>query len=126
MIYSRKLHREKDLPLVANWLANDSEHQKLGITVEDFFEPNTEAALIFDDDGPLMVFRVHKALRVAIQFNPETRLRSARVMEEVVNWMKQLAVEGKAKEVIIRPGGRAEKLSRRWFQDFVGKYVKVA
>jgi len=126
MIYVRKIDEEKDRLLIANWLANDPEHQALGIKVEDFFESGTEAAIVFDDNGPRMIIRFHKALRAAVQFNPETPLANARIGKDVREWFENLAVDMGAKEVIIRPGGKAVRFTERLgFENFDGKFIKV-
>jgi hypothetical protein len=110
MIYVRKL-TEADRPMAAAWLAEDECHQQSGITIDDFYAPNTTAAVIQDEDGPIQIVRFHKALRAAAQYNPKTRLRCARVGKEVKEWLEQIARENSAKEVIILPGGRAKKFT---------------
>lgn len=112
--------------LIAEWLANDPDHQKSGLKIEDMFAENTEAALIYDEDGPIMAARFHKALRVGVQFNPKTRLRNARAGAEVADWFRQLAAENKCKEVIVRPGGKARKFVKRLgFKSFIGRFIGV-
>jgi len=126
MIYVKKLTKETDLPLVADWMSKDSYHADLGIKPEDAFEDGTETALICDEEGPIMVARFHKALRAAVQFNPETRLRNARAGKEVAEWFQQLAKKQGAKEVIIRPGGKAVKFTEKLgFREFTGKVLGV-
>jgi anthranilate/para-aminobenzoate synthase component II len=124
MTFVRKFDKEKDLPVVSEWLANDPEHQALGITINDFLEDGTEIAMVYDDNGPLMAIRFHKALRAAVQFNPKTRLRNARVIKEVADWITELAKENDMKEVIVRPGPKPAKLIKNKckFQDFNGMF----
>src|SRR5579885_2207377 len=111
MIYVKKYEREKDADLVSSWLANDPVHTELGITPADLDEG--EVAIIHDENGPVMAVRFQKALRVAIQFNPKTPYRSAKVAKEVVQWFKDLAKNGKFSEVIIRPGGKAKSFAEK-------------
>lgn len=127
MIYVKKITKtDPEAATVAEWLAKDAAHQALGIKPEDIFEDGTETALISDENGPIIAIRFHRALRVAMQFKPESRLRIARVGVEVVDWIKQVAKAGGEKEVIIRPGGKAVKFAKkRGFLDFVGKYLGV-
>jgi hypothetical protein len=125
MIYVRKVNKEDpEAKIVEEWLANDSEHQKLGITPDQIWDG--EVALIYDEDGPIMAVRFQKSLRVAIQFNPRTKLRNARAGKEVTEWFKSLARQGNCSEVIVRAGGRAKKFAARLgFMDFIGQYLKV-
>ena len=117
---------DPEVEMIADWLANDPDHQKSGIKIEDVFEENTETALIYDEEGPIMIVRFHKALRAAIQFNPKTRLRNARAGKEVVEWFRQLAVAAKCKEIIVRPGGKARKFAKRLgFKSFIGRFIGV-
>lgn len=105
-------------------LSKDKTHQSLGVTFKDLSDG--DSYLVSDERGPLMFVRLQNALRVAIQFNPDTPLRSARAAKQVVNWFSDIARGRKAKEVIIRPGGGAVKFSDKLgFKDFVGKYITV-
>lgn len=118
----------KDSPeakLVEEWLTKDELHQSLGLTMEDVFEYGY-IDLISDEQGPLIAVRTHLALRAAMQFRPESRLRIARIGAEVVNWMKKEAEEAKCAEVVIRPGGAAQKFAEKLgFREFIGKYLGV-
>jgi hypothetical protein len=127
MIYVRKVSKtDPEAEIAKEWLANDPEHQKLGIQPEDVFEDGTELALIYDEQGPIMAARFHRALRAAVQFNPQTRLRNARAGKEVAEWFQKIASESGCKEVIVRPGGRAKRFTERLgFSDFIGKVLKV-
>jgi len=127
MIYVKKIQKtDPEARMVSEWLAQDSAHQMLGIKPEDIFEDGTETALVSDDNGPVIAIRFHRTLRVAMQFKPESRLRVARIGAEVVDWIKQVAKAGGEKEVIIRPGGKAVKFSKRLgFKQFIGRFVGV-
>lgn len=126
MIFVKKLTIE-DRPLVSKWFDADPVHSKSNLSVDDIFEDGTEAALISDEDGvPVLAIRLHKALRIGIQFNPETPYKTAKVAKEVVEWFKVLAKEAGCKEVIIRPGGKAVRFSEKLgFLPFIGKYLKA-
>src|SRR5437879_6094090 len=89
---------DPEAALVAEWLAKDEFHQSLGLTMEDVFE-HGYIDLISDEQGPLIAVRTHLALRAAMQFRPESRLRIARIGAEVVNWMKKEAEEVNCAEV---------------------------
>jgi multidrug efflux pump subunit AcrB len=125
MIYVKKIEKtDPDAVLAIEWLLNDPYHQKLGITPEEMFDG--EVALIHDEDGPIMVVRFQKALRVAIQFNPKTRLRNAKAGAEVVKWFQQIAKQTECDEVIVRPGGKAVQFADKLgFRNFVGKVLGV-
>lgn len=127
MIYVKTVKAtDPEAEMIADWLANDPDHQKSGITMEEVFAEGTEAALIYDENGPIMAARFHKALRVAVQFNPKTRLRNARAGKEVAEWFRQLAVGTKCKEVIVRPGGKARKFVKKLgFKSFIGRFLSV-
>lgn len=127
MIYVKKLSREDpDTKLVEDWLKQDEFHQSQGITIEDLFAPNTEAAIIYDEQGPIQAVRFHKSLRAASQFNPKARIRNARVGAEVAAWFQKLAKESGCTEVIIRPGGKAVNFTERLgFLPFIGKFLGV-
>lgn len=117
---------DPDAKMVAEWLANDADHQKSGLTIDDLFAENTETALIYDEEGPIMAARFHKALRVGVQFNPKTRLRNARAGAEVADWFRQIATASKCKEVIVRPGGKARKFVKKLgFKSFIGRFIGV-
>jgi hypothetical protein len=125
MIYVRKVNKtDPEGRIAEEWLANDPEHQKLGITPEQIWDG--EVALIYDEDGPIYAIRFQKALRVAVQFNPRTKLRNARAGKEVAEWLQGLARNSNCSEVIVRAGGRAAKFVKRLgFSDFVGQYLKA-
>lgn len=111
--------------LVEDWLAKDELHQSLGLTMEDVFE-HGYIDLISDEQGPLIAVRTHLALRAAMQFRPESRLRIARIGAEVVDWMKKEAEDVNCAEVIIRPGGKAQKFAEKLgFREFIGKFIKI-
>jgi hypothetical protein len=125
MIYVRKVNKtDPEARIAEEWLANDPEHQKLGITPEQIWDG--EVALIYDEDGPIMAVRFQRALRAAIQFNPATRLRNAGAGKEVTEWFKLLARQGNCSEVIVRAGGRARQFAERLgFREFIGQFLKV-
>jgi len=127
VIYVKKIEKtDPESDLVVKWLKNDAFHQQVGITEDQIWEPNSEVALIHDENGPVMAVRFQKALRVAIQFNPETAYRSAKVAKEVVNWFKTLAQKQKCTEIVIRPGGKAENFSEKLgFEPFNGKVMRI-
>lgn len=125
MIYVKKITKDSpEAALAIEWLQNDTFHRDLCITTDDLFDG--EVALVYDDDGPIMAVRFQKALRAAVQFNPKTRLRSARAGAEVTKWFQQLAADSGCSEVIVRPGGKAIRfVERLGFKDFVGKVLGV-
>lgn len=127
MIYVQKLEKDsKETEFVRRWWEKDEFHQKSGVKFDELFADGTEAALVHDEQGPLIALRVHRSLRVAMQFRPESRIRIAKIGTEVVTWLKKLAKEGNMKEIIIRPGGKAENFSKKLgFLDFVGKILGV-
>ena len=127
MIYVKKLTRnDPDVAQVEQWLKEDEFHQQQGLKIDDLFAPNTEAALIYDEQGPIQAVRFHKALRAASQFNPRAKLRNARVGHEVAEWFKKLAKESGCNEVIIRPGGKAVRFTEKLgFLPFIGKFLGV-
>jgi hypothetical protein len=107
-------------------LAQDALHQAIGLKVEDIFADETEAVEISDEHGPIMAVRFHRALRVAIQFYPNRRFRIAKVAREVVEWFKKLASDGRFKEIIIRPGGKARKFAKKLgFTPFTGRMIGI-
>src|SRR6266550_4130213 len=118
MIYVKKITKDSpEAALAIEWLLNDSFHRDLGITSEDLFQG--EVALVYDEDGPIMAVRFQKALRAAVQFNPETRLRNAKAGAEVAKWFQKLAADSGCTEVIVRPGGKAVRfVERLGFKDF--------
>jgi len=127
VIYVKKLQKtDPEADLVAEWLKNDAFHQQIGITMDEVFDPNSEVALIFDENGPVMAVRFQQALRVAIQFNPDTPYRSAKIAREVVQWFKDLAKKSGKTEVVIRAGGKAEKFAEKLgFKEFLGQFIEV-
>ena len=127
MISIQPLKRtDPETDLVADWLAKDELHQALGLKLDDVFEDGTEAVMISDERGPLIAVRLHKSLRVAMQFQPNSRLRIARSGAEVVDWMKQVAKNENCSEVIIRPGGKAKNFAEKLgFREFIGKFIKI-
>ena len=121
----RVFEGDPEAALVAEWLAKDELHQSLGLTMKDVFE-HGYIDLISDEQGPLIAVRTHLALRAAMQFRPESRLRIARIGAEVVNWMKKEAEDTNCSEVVIRPGGLAQKFAEKLgFREFIGKYLGV-
>lgn len=117
----------EDKPMVEDWLSHDEVHRKLGLKWEDVVAEDSESFLIStDDDKPLMVLRTQLALRAAIQFSPDRPYACAKYANEVINFMKNRCKEVGAKEIIIRPGGKAihfaEKLG---FKEFIGKFLQI-
>jgi hypothetical protein len=127
VIYVKKLTRtDPDVAEVEKWLAEDEFHQVQGITIDDLFAPNTEAAIIYDERGPIQAVRFSRALRAASQFNPNARLRNARAGAEVAKWFQTLAKDSSCTEVIIRPGGKAVRFTEKLgFLPFIGKYLSA-
>ena len=125
MIYVRKVNKtDAEAKMIEDWLANDPEHQKLEIKPEDIWDG--EVALIYDEDGPIMAARFQRALRVAVQFNPRTKLRNARAGYEVAEWFRKLANEGHCSEVVVRAGGKATNFVKKLgFKDFIGQFLPV-
>ncbi len=123
MIYVKKITKDSpEAALAIEWLQNDTFHRNLGITTEDLF--NGEVALVYDEEGPIQVVRFQKALRAAVQFNPNARLRNARAGAEVAKWFQKLAADSGCTEVIVRPGGKAVRfVERLGFKDFDGAKV---
>lgn len=118
---------DPEAALVAEWLKNDAFHQQVGIQESEIWEPNSEVHLISDENGPVMAVRLQTALRVAIQFNPETPYRNAKVAQDVVDWFKGVGQQKKCTEIIIRPGGKAEKFSEKLqFEPFDGKRMRIS
>ncbi len=126
MISVRKVVPE-DETFFNKCLEQDEVHKSLGITFKNVTEDGTESYLISDEAGPLMTVRLHTAVRVAIQFDPEQKYRSAKAAKEVVKWFSNIARERGAKEVIILPGGGAVQFADKLgFQDFSGaKFIGV-
>lgn len=111
---------------VRQWLEKDAYHQATGLQFEQLFVPGTEAALIYDENGPLMAARFHRALRIGMQFDSEHPYRTAKVAKAVVKWFKELATTGNFKEIIIRPGGPAISFAKKLgFQHFDGQFLNL-
>ena len=115
----------EDEPLVSDWLARDPVHKAAGLTWKDVVAPNTYAEIVTDSDGIVLeVIRYHIALRIALQFNPDEPYRIAKHSKEVVEALKQKTRELNAKELIIRPGGKAVHFAEKLgFEDFTGSKV---
>lgn len=116
-----------DEALISGMISKDAAHSAAGISFADVIEPGTSAFLFSDDTGnPLMVVRLGLALRVAIQFNTETPYRSAKYATEIMQWLKDKALQCGIKEMIIRPGGGAANFADRlgWLP-FDGKVFEV-
>jgi len=127
MIFVKKIQKtDPEASLVAEWLKNDAFHQQVGITEDQIWEPNSQVALIYDENGPVMAARFQKALRVAVQFNPKTPLRNAKVGAEVRDWFKEIGRKNGCTEVIVKPGGKAKKFTEKLgFEPFDGKFVRT-
>lgn len=115
-----------DEPLFNSWVEMDAVHKAIGITFADLVKKGTEAWLISDDKGPVIFLRGHLAFRVAMQFDVRNAYRTAKIAEEVVERLNEIAKEKNAIEVIIRPGGKAVSFSEKLgFMDFNGKFLTV-
>lgn len=116
-----------DEPLVSSWLAQDELHQQLGLSFGNLLEPQTEPYLVSDDSNvPFIAIRLHLSLRAAMQFDPSQPYKSAKYAPEVIDWMKRAGKLAGAKELIIRPGGKAVNFADRLgFEDFIGKYMEI-
>ena len=122
-----RLITPEDKPMVSSWLERDETHKSLGLTWKDVIEDGAIPFLIStEDDIPLLVARLHISVRAAMQFNPDTPIAIARHANEVIDWMKDMATKAKAKEIIIRPGGKAVRFAEKLgFLPFVGKFINV-
>lgn len=120
----RKLVPE-DEELVSKWLEQDEVHKAAGIKWEDVIAPDTVAEIISDEDGVILtIVRYHIALRAAMQFNPDATYRIAKHGKELKLLLEDRAKKLKAKEVIIRPGGKAIRFTEKLgFKDFSGSKV---
>jgi hypothetical protein len=117
---------DPEATLVAEWLAADAVHKANGITLDDAFADGTETVMVYDDEGPVIAVRFHKALRVAMQFKPDSRIRIAKIGPELLDWLKTLAKQVKCKEVIGRPGGKADSFFKKLgCADFIGRVLGV-
>lgn len=127
MIYVKKLTKnDPDVAEVEKWLAEDEFHQNMGIKIDDLFAEGTEAAIVYDEQGPIQAVRFHLALRAASQFNPRAKLRNARAGAEVAKWFQRIARERGCNEVVIRPGGKAVRFTEKLgFLPFIGKYLSA-
>ena len=125
MIYIKPITKDdENAKLTEEWIGQDDFHKKAGITIDDVFKKGTEAVMVYDEHGPVIAVRFHKALRVAMQFKPESRIRVAKIGHEVTKWLEELAGAVNCNEVIIRPGGKAEKFSEKLgFKNFAGKVI---
>lgn len=114
-----------DESLVSDWLARDEIHRSLDYTWDHLLEKDTTSAIVFDEsDIPLLAVRFHKAIRVGMQFNVDQPYRVAKHMREVVAAMQEYAKQNNAKEIIIRPGGKAIRLAEDLgFKDFTGSKI---
>jgi len=126
MIKVRKIVPD-DEKLVSGWLERDPVHRAANIKWQSVIENGTEAFLIHnEEDNPLLAVRFHIALRAAMQFNPDTPFTIARHANEIVKWMNTISDTLGAKELIIRPGGKAVRFSEKLgFEDFNGKFIKI-
>ena len=122
-----RLLTKQDRPLFEKWLEKDELHKQLGITWDNLGEWGTTSYVVLDDDGePLIFVRIHTAMRVAMQFNPDRPYKTAKIAKEVVEWLQNLADDKGAREVIIRPGGKAEAFAEKLgFRTFTAKFIEV-
>jgi gamma-glutamyl-gamma-aminobutyrate hydrolase PuuD len=115
----------EDESLVSKWLEQDEVHKANGIKWQDVTAPGTYAEIVMDEDGIILtVIRYHAAIRVAMQFNPDATYRVAKHSHEIVDMLKQRARGIGAKEVIIRPGGKAVRFADKLgFVEFTGSKI---
>lgn len=114
-----------DKPLVSKWLADDPFHSRAGITWDDVTAPGTYSEIVTDEDGVILtVIRYHAALRAAFQFNPDATYRIAKHGYDLKKLLEDKARNIGAKEVIIRPGGKAVRFTEKLgFEDFSGSKI---
>lgn len=123
MIVTRPLTSE-DESLVSKWLEEDEVHKANNIKWADVTAPGTYSEVVSDENGVILaIVRYHAALRCAFQFSPAT-YRIARHGKELADMLKQRARNIGAKEVIIRPGGKAVQFADKLgFVDFTGSKI---
>lgn len=123
MIY--RVPTETDKQLTSKWLEKDEFHTAAGITLDDLFKSGTKAIMACDDkENPLIAIRAHLALRIAMQFNPDSPYRTAKVAKQVVEDLQKTAQDYGALEVIILPGGKAWNFAEKLgFRPFNGLYI---
>lgn len=113
--------------MVSEWIAGDAVHVAAGISWKDVIADRTESYLVSDESGcPLEVVRLCTAMRVALQFGPNT-YRVAKYAPNVMEWLQQKANERQAKEMIIRPGSPkvVHFVNRLGWSDFSGKVFEI-
>jgi hypothetical protein len=98
MILSRRIE-ENDRPILAESLAADTFHQ--GTNVDFFYDQRSICNVYEDDDGPVMVVRGTKALRLDIQYldNNDAK-RNMRIMLDGFDDLAHKARESGFTEIV--------------------------
>lgn len=90
---------ESDRELMAKWTANDPDH--CYYPADWIYQGERKEKMILEDDqGPILGFRISKALRVDIQFNEAEKKRTAQGLMEGFAWLLERAQKAGFSEVI--------------------------
>ena len=99
---------EDDRPWIEGLIANEPLHTH---TSDFYFEPGTEAHVVEDAKGPILIFRLNaRVLEVDIDFDPNEKLRTARALMAGFPIVRQAAKSKNMKAMIFN--SNSEKLIR--------------
>lgn len=84
---------EADRAEIQAWIDRDPDHKGMSA---DFFikaEPGTECMTWEDEEGPILYFRIGRALRVDMQFDGAQRDRTVRALSQGFPWLTDNAAK---------------------------------
>lgn len=85
---------------IAEWIEKDPDHA--GRVDAGFFlpSPNTECFTVNDENGPVFYVRCESALRLHIQFEENTRDRTAKALKEFIPLIEEKAKSKQWSQII--------------------------
>ena len=113
--------------LLEEWIAADPDHR--GQTVAAWLEPQggVQQLVAVDRSGPLMFIRCSNAMRLDIQFSPETRMRTALALKDGLPFLARMFRAQGYRELIYESGSPrlVDFLQRLGFRESSTEHVML-
>jgi hypothetical protein len=84
--------------MIAAWMAADESHH--AYSPDLFFKEDSETFIFMDEQGPILIVNVARALRAFVQFAPNEARRTRVALPEAFGFVKKSAKEAGFRELI--------------------------
>ena len=98
---------ENDIPLIQQWLEAGPYWQGEKITKDKLIGPSVDSVIFSDEEGPVLSIQFYKVVRAHVQFKPNARLRTARMLSKVVPKLLAVAKNSGFTEMVFSSPSKA-------------------